>query len=329
MRLANPWWLLLLMPVAGLVALLWLRSRQPNGIRFSDVATWQARLPRTGLGPDEIIGALIALGLTLAVLAMARPQSGLRSEELSGRGVDVMLCLDTSGSMRSIDFKPQNRFGAAKEVSRKFIQSRPHDRLGLVVFGGVALTVCPLTRDKQALLQLLDQTQIDMTGVDGTAVGMALATSVDRLRESPAVSKVILLVTDGRNNQGAIDPMTAAKAAAALGVKIYTVGAGAPGGGMMPVSDPLFGTRYVKLEEDLDEDLLRRVAAETRGLYFRAKDERGLAQIFDRINQMEKSDYQVKEFTHYRDLYPGWLLAALVCLLTAAGLKTFAFRRLP
>lgn len=330
MRFADPWWLLLVFPVAGLGVLFWLRSRQPAGIKFSNLNLPEFIQPRRLVGPDEILGALVVLSLLLAVVALARPQAGLTTEEISGQGVDIILCLDTSGSMRSIDFKPQNRLGAAKEVAKKFIAGRPHDRIGLVVFGGAAMTVCPLTTDKAALLELLNQVAIDMTGVDGTAVGMAIATSADRLRESKARSKVVLLLTDGRNNQGAIDPLTAAKAAGALGIKIYAVGAGSPEGGLMPVQDPLFGTRYVRIpNEELDETTLQGVAGVSHGRYFRAKDSQGLSAIFQQINQMEKSEYKVTEFTHYRDLYWGWLLAAVVFLSLAGIAGETVLRRVP
>lgn len=330
MRFADPWWLLLLLPVAGLGVLWWLRSRRPAGIKFSNLVLLDRVQPRRAVGPEEILGALVILALALAVAAMARPQAGLLTEELTGQGVDIVLCLDTSGSMRSIDFKPQNRLGAAKEVAKKFIAGRPHDRIGLVVFGGTSLTICPLTTDKEALQNLLNQVAIDMTGVDGTAIGMALANSADRLRSSKARSKVILLITDGRNNQGAIDPLTAAKAAGALGIKIYAVGAGSPEGGLMPVQDPLFGTRYVRIpNEELDENTLRAVAAASQGRYFRAKDSQGLNDIFQKINEMEKSEYKVTEFTHYRDLYAGWLLWAGILLGLAGVLGETVLRRVP
>ncbi|MBN1595309.1 VWA domain-containing protein, partial [candidate division FCPU426 bacterium] len=210
MRLADPWWLLLILPVLGLAVLLWWRARKPTGLYFPETAGIEKIVSPPLLGPDEIIGLLTVAGLLFVVVAMARPQFGLKSEQISGKGVDIILCLDTSGSMRSVDFKPQNRLGAAKEVAQKFIAKRMRDRIGLVVFGGISLTVCPLTPDKRALQEFMRQVKIDMTGVDGTAVGMALATAADRLRESKAASRVILLLTDGRNNQGAIDPVTAA-----------------------------------------------------------------------------------------------------------------------
>ncbi len=237
MHFASPLWLLLALPVAALAVLWWLRSRRPDGLRFSNFAAVERAQVRPRVGPDEVLGALVVLGLLAAVTALARPQQGLTTEEYTGSGVDIILCLDTSGSMRSVDFQPQNRLGAAKEVARTFIQGRPHDRIGLVVFGGAAVTSSPLTVDKAALLRFLDLVSIDMTGVDGTAIGMALALAADRLRTSAAKSRIIVLLTDGRNNQGAIDPLTAARAAGALGIKIYAVGAASPEGGLMPVQD--------------------------------------------------------------------------------------------
>jgi Ca-activated chloride channel homolog len=329
MRFANPWWFLLLLPIVGLAVVWWFRARKPNGIRFPELQGIGQSVRKPILGPDEIVGLLTMLGLCLLVVAMARPQFGLKTEQISGKGVDIVLCLDTSGSMRSVDFKPQNRLGAAKEVALKFIENRTRDRIGLVVFGGTSMTVCPLTSDKRALQEYMKHVAIDMTEVNGTAVGMAIATAADRLRESDASSRVILLLTDGRNNMGQIDPVTAAKAAAALGIKIYAVGAGSPEGGLMPVKHPVYGTRMVPMKNDLDETTLRRVANSTNGMYFRAKDLKGLARIFEKIDRLEKSDYKIVEFTNYRDLYFGWLLFGFALLGCGMFLQQTLFRRIP
>lgn len=329
-RFANPWWFLLVIVVAALGVLLWWRARHPRGLGVPSLRSLNQVLPKPTVGPDEWLGLLTLLGLICMVIAMARPQAGLTTEQVTGKGVDIVLCLDTSGSMRAVDFKPQNRLGAAKEVAYHFIEKRTRDRMGLVVFGGAALTVCPLTSDKRALLDLLKQVEIDMTGVDGTAIGMALATAADRLRESKAASKVILLLTDGSNNMGAIDPITAAKAAAALDIKIYAVGAASPEGGMVPVQDPMFGTRYMRIGDELDEATLKQVAgASAGGDYFRAKNRNGLERVFESINELEKSDYKIVEFTNYRDHYFIWLLLGWILVgLSVLGRYTI-FRRLP
>jgi Ca-activated chloride channel family protein len=330
MRFANPWWLLLALPLIGLGWIFWLRSRKPEGIRYSDLDLVEKSVPRTLFGPDEIMGLINIVGLLFCILALARPQMGLKTEQISGQGVDIILCLDTSGSMRSIDFKPQNRIGAAKEFAKIFVESRTRDRMGLVVFGGVAETICPLTIDKRAMLDALESTAIDMTGTDSTAIGMAIATAADRLRTSQAKSKVIILLTDGRNNSGEVDPLTAAKVAAALGIKIYAIGVGSTEGGIMPIVDPLYGTRYVHLpDNDLDEEALRTVAATSNGLYFRAKSGKGLEEIFNKINNLEKSEYKITEFTHYRELYPAWLGIGLALLFLGAILNETIFRRIP
>jgi Ca-activated chloride channel family protein len=330
MRIANPWWLLLLIAVIGLGWILWKRSKTPDGIKFSNLELMESSVNKKIIGPDEILGILNLLGLILCIIALARPQSGLKTEQYSGQGVDIILCLDTSGSMRSIDFKPQNRIGAAKEFAASFVESRSRDRMGLVVFGGIAETICPLTIDKRAMLDAVASTSIDMTGSDSTAIGLAIATAADRLRTSQAKSKVIILLTDGRNNSGEVDPITASKVAAALGIKIYAIGVGSSEGGIMPIQDPLYGIRYVHLpDNDLDEDTLRTVASTSNGLYFRAKDSKGLEEIFKKINDLEKSEYKITEFTHYRDLYPGWLGIGLALIFLGSIFNETVFRRIP
>lgn len=330
MRFADPWWLLLIIPVIGLGWIFWIRSRKPDGIHYSDLELVEKTIPKNIFGPDEILGIINIIGLIFCIISLARPQTGLKTEQISGQGVDIILCLDTSGSMRSVDFKPQNRIGAAKEFAKNFVESRNRDRMGLVVFGGVAETICPLTIDKRAMLDALESTAIDMTGANSTAIGMAIATAAERLRTSQAKSKVIILLTDGRNNSGELDPITAAKVASALGIRIYAIGVGSPEGGLMPIEDPLYGIRYVRLpDNDLDEDALRTVASLSNGLYFRAKNGKGLEDIFHKINDLEKSEYKITEFTHYQDFYPGWLGIGLALLFLGAILNETAFRRIP
>jgi Ca-activated chloride channel family protein len=283
--------------------------------------------------PGRRDGILFLSGLRLAaiallIVALARPQKGQTSDEALTPTTDIMLCLDTSGSMQALDFKPKNRLEAAKDVIQDFIKHRRHDRIGLVVFSAFAYTQCPLTTDYGALLALLDKVHIGMIE-DGTAIGTAIATSVSRLKDSEAKSKTLILLTDGRSNRGEIDPVTAAKTAAAFNIKIYAVGTGAPGGAIFPVQDPFFGTRYVQLPEDLDEGTLREIAGVTGGQYFRATDMDSLRKIYKEIDKLEKTDIKVRTFTDYQDKYPVFLLIAFALFMTEALLSQTLLRRVP
>ena len=275
------------------------------------------------------LGALRALALLALVFALARPQKGLRSEELTAKATDILFCLDVSRSMLSVDFKPENRFQAAKQVMADFVRGRPHDRLGLVVFAQNAITQCPLTFDKAALLNVLDFLSVGVIPPDQTAIGIGIATAVNRLTLSEAKSKVIVLLTDGSSNAGSIDPLTAAKTAVPHGIRIYTVGAGSPEGGLVPVDDPVFGTRMIKTGNDLDEDLLLRIASETGGKYFRAKSSEGLKEVFKEIDALEKTDIKVKEFVDYEEMFLFPLAAALLFLFAELLLARTAFRTVP
>jgi Ca-activated chloride channel family protein len=259
---------------------------------------------------------------------MARPQTQWEEQEQELLGLDIMLVLDASGSMRSQDFKPQDRFHVAKDVLAEFIQARPADRMGLVVFARRAFTQCPLTVDRVALVNLLQRTQIGMIP-DGTALGSAIATAANRLRRSDAKSKVMILLTDGRNNAGPVDPVTAAKAAAALGIRIYTIGAGKPGLHPFPVDDPVWGRRYVRVPLDLDEETLKTVAEAADGTYFRARTENSLAEIYDEIGQMEKSRLQVKTVTRYRELFAWFATPALALLWVGWMAEHVVLRKTP
>jgi Ca-activated chloride channel family protein len=263
------------------------------------------------------------------IVALARPQKGQERQEVIAPATDIMLCVDTSTSMEALDFKPKNRLDAAKEVMREFIKDRPQDRLGLVVFSGLAYTQCPLTLDHGALLGFLDHVRIGMISEDGTAIGTAIATAVSRLKNSAAKSKVLVLLTDGRSNRGEIDPLTAAKTAAAFGIKIHTVGAGVPGGALYPVKDAFGFTRYVKLPEDIDEDTLRQVAETTGGMYFRATSLEGLKKIYGEIDRMEKTDIRTETFADYQDRYLPFLCLGFLLLVTEVGLSQSVLRRFP
>lgn len=271
---------------------------------------------------------LRVVALFLFILAMARPQAGQKEEEIITEGIDIILTLDTSSSMKAEDFKPQNRLGAAKEVMREFIKSRQHDKIGIVVFARYSFTQCPLTLDYGVLLDLLDNIHIGIIE-DGTAIGTAIANSVNRLRDSNAKSKVIIILTDGVNNAGKIDPQTAAKAAQALGVKIYTIGAGKPGGALYPVEDPIFGKRYVKMDTEIDEVLLKEIANQTGGMYFRAKDEKGLSQIYEIIGKLEKTEVETKEYANYTELFGRFVLLGFLMVLLEIVLSNTVFRKIP
>lgn len=257
------------------------------------------------------------LGLVLLIVALARPQGQGSIEKDTSEGIDIVLTYDISGSMSAEDFQPKNRFTVAKETLSRFALESENDRLALVIFASRAFTQCPLTLDHEMVAQLLEQVQQGMIQ-DGTAIGMAIATSAQRLRESKGKSRVIILMTDGVNNRGKIDPVTAARAAAALGIKIYAVGVGKPDGGPVPVSDGLFGKRYVQIP--MDEKTLQKVAEITGGKYFRATDAQALAGIYKEIRTLEKSQFElskrrpvVEEFARY--LWPGLLLVLVALVL--------------
>lgn len=331
MTFANPQflWFLLLVPVVLLYGFR-LRKDDHAGLRFSSVSRF-SNIPRVSsyFWSDTILTVLRALALTLLIVALARPQKGLKSEETTTKATDIMICLDASRSMLSVDFKPDNRFQVAKNTIAEFIRGREHDRIGVVLFAEHAITQSPLTTDHEAILSILDTLEVGAIPADQTAIGVGLATSVNRIKKSEAKSKVIILVTDGSNNAGVIDPVTAAKTAAAYGIKIYTIGAGSPEGGLMPVDDPLVGRRLIRTENDLDEDLLLKVAGLTGGKYFRAKSPNGLKTIFNEIDKLEKTDIKVRQYIDYEEFYAGFLLWAALLLGVEFSIRKTALRTNP
>ena len=329
MRFANPLFLFLLGIIPLLVWDCFRRARVREArIVFSDVSIPKSIRPGFRVKYRHAPMVLSMLNIFIFILALARPQAGQKEEEIITEGIDIMLTLDTSGSMKAEDFAPQNRLGAAKDVLREFIKSRRNDRIGLVVFSRFSFTQCPLTLDYGALLELLDKINIGMIE-DGTAIGMAISNAVNRLRDSNVKSRIIILLTDGVNNAGKIDPLTAAKAARALGIKIYTVGAGKPGGAMYPIEDPLFGKRYVHMDTEIDEGLLRNIADETGGLYFRAKDKEGLREIYKTIGQLEKTKIETKEYANYTELAGFFILPGFIILLLEIIFANTIFRKIP
>ncbi len=327
-RFEDPLWMgaLLLLPVLWWVRRRW-AGRRSGALRFSAVE--MAR--ETGAGATRwklrIPGILRALALAALIVAMARPQTGLTSESFTTQGIDIVLAMDVSSSMLAEDLQP-NRLEAAKEVAAAFVEGRRNDRIGLVAFAGEAYTQAPLTLDHNVIVELLDEMSVGMID-DGTAVGMGLATAVKRLESSDAESKVVVLLTDGRNNRGEIGPATAAQVAQALGVKVYTIGAGSRGTARVPVDDPLVGRRYVTMRVDIDEASLRQVAETTGGRYFRATDRESLEEVYAEIDQLETTEREVEHYTRYGERFPLILGAGFLLLLTELGLAQTALRKLP
>ena len=327
-RFADPYLLLLLLL---LPALAWWRAasgeRTRAVMRYSVVdRIVRADRRRTGRWRHAPFG-LRLLALALLLIAFARPQAGVTAENVATDGIDVVLVLDLSSSMLAEDLEP-NRIGAARAVAADFVRGRPDDRIGLVVFAGEAFTQAPLTLDHGVVTTLIEELEVGVVE-DGTAIGMGLATAVKRLSDSAAESKVIVLLTDGRNNRGSIDPATAARMAQALDVRIYAVGAGARGAAPVPVDDPLFGRRTVQMQVDVDDEALGELAALTGGRYFRATDRESLERVYEEIDALETTEIEMTSFTRYGELFPYPLGAGLGLLLLEAALGRTVLRRLP
>jgi Ca-activated chloride channel family protein len=332
-RFESPWLLslLLLLPVLATWPLLAKKWSRPSGLRYADVklAATSGRSWWVTLRP--LLNGLRLLAMALIIIAVARPQTGQAREIVKGEGVDIALALDISGSMASLDFEPDNRLEAAKRVIGDFVQKRPYDRIGLVVFASNAFNQSPPTTDRNVLLRLLDRTELstDLGIDDGTAIGMGLANAGSMLKDSEAASKVIILLTDGVNNAGEIDPITAAQAAQVLGIKVYTIGMGRPGQVPVPVVN-LFGREQIVYQEsELDEATLQEIAEITGGRYFRAEDTAGLEQIYKEIDGLEKSQVEVERFTRYQELMSWLLIPALGLVVTEMALRKTVFRQLP
>ncbi len=308
---AHPGYLALL----GLVPLLWWweRWRGRSALRFSDTTL----LPEPTVLErvlERLPLFLSSLALVFATVALARPQKGRQFEELETKGIDIMLGLDISGTMQAVDFLPKDRLTVAKERAKEFINRRPGDRIGLVIFAATSLTQCPLTLDHKILNDILDRVDFGILE-DGTAIGMGIASAAARLKGSKAREKVIILLTDGRNNTGDIDPLTAAQAAAALGIKIYTIGVGSKGPVPFPVDDPLFGRRYVQMEVDLDTETLQKIAEITGGKFFLATDPEALKRVYEEIDRLEPSTFKVRRYTLYQERMRTPLLWGLIFAL--------------
>ncbi|MCW5893225.1 MAG: VWA domain-containing protein [bacterium] len=331
MRLAEPVWLLLLLLLPLVRAL---RARRPAdpSVRWPTLTPLEAIAPGGARRRRAILGALRTAAVVLGVVALARPQVGTATVEVHREGVDVVLAVDVSGSMLAEDFsvggKRANRLEAVKGVVEEFVKARADDRIGLVLFAGRPYTQCPLTLDHGWLLQNLGRARIGMIE-DGTAVGSALATAVNRLRASSAPSRFVVLLTDGQNNAGRITPQTAAEAAKALGIKVYTIGAGTRGMAPFPMQDPFGGTVYRPVQVDIDEPTLEAIAKETGGRYFRATDTDSLREIYAEIDRAEKAPIEAPEHEERREAFAWLLWPALLLVLGEAVLGETRLRKLP
>lgn len=327
MSFANPniLWLLAVIPIWA--TYVWWRNRQRDtGLSYSSVSVAR-EVPRSiWTYLQKLPLFLRTAALVLGILALARPQEVNQRVERHTEGVDIMMVLDISTSMRAQDFEP-NRFEAAREVAGEFVAGRTSDRIGLIVFAAEAFTQTPLTLDYDFLQRMMDRVSIGMIK-DGTAIGTALATAVNRLKASEAESKVIILLTDGQNNQGQIDPTTAAEIAETMGVRVYTIGVGSQGSAPYAVDRPFGGRRQVQIPVRIDEEMLTTVAQTTDGKYFRATDKTALRTIYDEIGALEQTEIQEEVYTDYQERYawfawPALALVLLEVLLSTTRLRTF------
>ena len=294
-------------------------------LRVSSIKPWKS-------GGSSVLSVLRhapfvlrTIALCLIIIAIARPRSSSKIDKIDTEGIDIVLAMDVSTSMLARDFKP-DRISAAKDIAVEFIAQRPSDRMGIVVFAGEAYTQCPLTTDRATLINLMKEVETGLI-TDGTAIGNGLATAIARMSSSDAKSRVVILLTDGVNNTGEVAPMTAAEIAKTYGVRVYTIGVGANGMAPYPVMTP-WGPDVQQMEVEIDEPLLKDIAAQTGGRYLRATDNTKLSEIYSEINRMEKARTTVDSFPIYKELFSGYALAALACLLLELIIRLL-IRRLP
>lgn len=328
-KFANPdlLWLLSVLPL--MVAYYIYRTRQGGAaVTISSTDQLEGASTRTAFFYLRHVPFLLRLAaVAMIIVAVARPQTVENLSNTNTEGIDIVVALDISGSMLARDFKP-DRFNAAKEISGKFIIERPTDRIGLVVFAGEAFTQSPLTTDHVSLVNLLHGVQMG-TIADGTAIGNGLATAVNRLKESDAKSKVIVLLTDGVNNSGQIDPMGAAEIAKEFGIRVYTIGVGTEGFAPFPAYDAWGNIVFQNAKVEIDEPLMRQIADMTGGRYFRATDNTKLAEIYAEINKLEKTRVEVENFTKYGEAFHPFLILALILVLLEMGCRYFVFKQIP
>lgn len=320
--------LLFLLAVPLLLALLYLyrqiKDREPH-FRVSSLSPWKAGGRSLTAFVRWLPPFLYFMAMCLMVIVIARPRSSTQMDKVNSEGIDIVFDMDVSTSMLARDFKP-DRISAAKDIAIEFISQRPSDRMGIVVFAGESYTQCPLTTDRATLINLMKEIETGLIE-DGTAIGNGLVTAVARMKDSDAKSRVVILLTDGVNNSGEITPQTAAEIAKTYGVRVYTIGVGANGEAPYPVVTP-WGVELQNVPVEIDEDLLKQIAQTTGGKYFRATDNTKLAEIYSEINKMEKARTTIDSFPVYKELFSGFGLGALVCMLLGLLLNLF-LRRLP
>ena len=317
---------LLVIPAFMLVHYVYIEvsGRRPH-LRVPDIKFWKAG-GRSVLGVIRHLPFLIrTIALVMIIIAIARPRSSTKMDKIDTEGIDIVLAMDVSTSMLARDFTP-DRISAAKDIAIEFISQRPSDRMGIVVFAGESYTQCPLTTDRATLINLMKEIETGLIE-DGTAIGNGLATAVARMQNSDAKSRVVILLTDGVNNSGEITPQTAADIAKTYGIRVYTIGVGANGTAPYPVMTP-WGVQMQNVEVEIDENLLKNIAETTGGRYFRATDNTKLSEIYSEINKMEKARTTIDSFPIYKELFTGFALIALACLLLEV-LISFILRRLP
>jgi len=328
MRFLHPWLLLLAVPaLLAAAAAIWRPGGGKLGLPAGERLRARAPSPRARaarVAPP----VLMALALALIAGALARPQKIVKFAGGAGEGIDIMLSIDSSLSMNAVDFKP-TRLDAAKATAKRFVQGRAQDRIGLTTFGGAPLLLCPPTLDYDALLGRLEELEGGMTRADGTALGDGLASAVSRLKDSSAKSKVVILLSDGRANTGVVDPLTAAKAAASFGIKVYPIGVAGKGDSTMMIDDPRYGRVQVPVVDDLDEELLAEIARLTDGKAYRAKDGGELKDVFAAIDRLEKSKVALPKLAAVGDLHSWPLIAALILLLLESALSAGPLLRWP
>lgn len=323
---ANPALLWLLVAVPLMVAFYIFRQQKTSpALTMPGLAPFRAASESFRLILRHVVFGFRTLAITLLILVIARPQATDKFQNVSTEGIDIVLALDISGSMLARDFKP-DRLEASKNVATEFISGRPYDRMGLVVFSGESFTQCPLTTDHAVLINLMREVQSGMVE-DGTAIGNGLATAVNRIKDSQAKSKVIILLTDGVNNRGDIAPETAADIAKTFGIRVYTIGVGTKGMAPYPVQTP-FGLQFQNMPVEIDEDVLQQISAKTGGKYFRATDNSKLVQVYTEIDKLEKSRIDVKQFTRKQEKFLLPALAAFILLALELAIRNTILKKL-